>query len=240
VEPIPETMRVLRTQLERGDTNLAAGLQRISRSALKIVPECVGLSLASFSDGITYTLVSTRVDVASLDSVQYLDGGPCVESAHEGHSVVSDTKDVLSEDAWQLYARASAAAGIASSLTLPVRNRSDKVIGTVNVYGSTPDAFRGRVEEMAQAIGASAADAVANADLSFGTCLTARHAPEIFEDQYDIDLAVGMLSEFRRCDVSLARERIREAARRAGVTEGQVARTLRAAITDNWDEGDED
>ena len=70
----PGNRRVLVQQLERGDTNLAAGLQRISGDALKIVPECVGPSLASFVDGITYTLVSTSVDVASLDSVQHLDG----------------------------------------------------------------------------------------------------------------------------------------------------------------------
>ena len=231
MEPIPETLRVIRQQLERGDTDLSVALQQISRTAMSIVPECVGLSLASFVDGITYTLMSSSLDVATLDALQYLDGGPCVEAAHEAQSMVSDNTELLSEKAWQLYARASAAHGIASSLTLPL-NRKDVVIGTVNLYASTPDAFVGKEEEVAHAIGASAVDAVSNADLSFDTRRLAQKAPEIFEDQYDIDLAIGILAQSRGIDVSLARERIRDAARRAGVTEGQAARAVRAALLD--------
>lgn len=231
MEPIPETLRVIRQQLERGDTDLSVALQQISRTVMSIVPECVGLSLGSFVDGITYTLVSTSIDLATLDALQYLDGGPCVEAAHEAQRMVSDNTELLSEKTWQLYARASGAQGVASSLTLPLI-RKDVVIGTVNLYASTPDAFEGREEQVAQAIGASAADAVSNADLSFETRRVAQKAPNIFEDQYDIDLAIGILAQSRGIDVSLARERILDAARRAGVTEGQAARAVRAALLD--------
>ena len=53
-----------------------------------------------------------------------------------------------------------------------------------------------------------------------------------------LDLAVGLRSEFRKLDVSLARERIRAAARRAGMTEGEAARAVRAALTDGGDGAD--
>jgi GAF domain-containing protein len=234
VEPIPESLWVIRQQLERGDTNLSVGLRRISQEVVRIVPECVGFSLASLFDGITYTLVSTSLDVASLDAVQYLDGGPCVRAAHEGHTVESFDDDVLSEEEWQLYARSSAAQGVASSLTLPL-TRDGRVIGTVNLYASTTDAFGGREEELARAIGASAADAVANADLSFSTRVTAQRGPEIFEDENDIDVAVAILSDQQGIDAASARERLRDAARRAGVSEGQAARSVRAGLPDRTD-----
>lgn len=238
MEPIPETMHVIRQQLERGDTDLSVALQRLSRDTLEIVPECVGLSLASYSDGITYTLVATSLDVATLDAAQYVDDdGPCVRAALEGRAVTTDSSGALSERNWQVYAHVSTSQGVASSLTLPLR-RGDQVIGTVNLYASTPDAFKGREEQVARAIGAGAADAVANADLSFSTRLLAQKGPEIFEDQYAIDLAVGILAAFHGLDVTVARERIRQAARRAGVTEGQAARSLRAALLGGEDQQD--
>jgi len=235
MEPIPESLWVIRQQQERGDTNLSVWLRRISRQIERIVPECVGFSLGSFVDGITYTLVSTSLDVAALDAVQYLDGGPCVKAVHEGETI-ENINDALSEDEWQLYARSSAARGIASSLTLPLITRDGTVIGTVNLYAGTPDAFRGREERLARAIGASAVDAVANSDLTFRTRLTAQKGPQIFEDQYDIDIAIGILAQQRGIDVALARERLRRAARQAGVTEGEAARAVRAGLPDGADE----
>lgn len=229
MEPIPETMRVIRQQLERGDTDLSVALRRISRAVTAVVPECVGLSLASFRDGITYTLVSTSLDVALLDAAQYVDGGPCVSAAEEARAVTSDSVDALSEEAWQLYAQVSSEQGVASSLTLPLTS-GDAVVGTVNLYAATRDAFHGHEEEVARAIGTTASNAVANADLSFSTLLTARQAPQIFEDEYDIDLAVGILAQSRGIDVTLARDRLRDAARRADVTEGQAARAVRDAF----------
>jgi hypothetical protein len=109
-------------------------------------------------------------------------------------------------------------------------------MGTVNLYAGTPDAFRGRAERLARAIGASAADAVANSDLTFRTRLIAQSGPEIFEDQDDIDIAIAILAEQRGGDVTLARESLRQAARRAGVTEGEAARAVRAGLPDGADE----
>jgi GAF domain-containing protein len=229
VEPIPETRQVLEELVAEGDVAVAAVLLRMGRHAVEIVPECVGLSLALLEEELSFTLVASHEEIAALDAVQYLDGGPCVEAAHEGAVLQVDADDIEDEDRWQLYARASAAAGVASSLTLPIR-RDDRVVGTINLYASTPDAFVGRRDELAAALGGSAEDAVANADLSFSTRLAAAATPERMADQKDVDIALGLIAESQGVDIPLAQERLRLAAARAGITEGQAARAVRGVL----------
>jgi hypothetical protein len=80
-----------------------------------------------------------------------------------------------------MYTQASAAHGVASSLSLPLL-RVGGVVGSVNLYASTPDAFEGHHGDLADAWGSSPAAVVANADLSFATRLEAVEAPQRLVD----------------------------------------------------------
>jgi GAF domain-containing protein len=230
VKPIPETQQALDELSRGGDTEVEDTLLRMGRKAKRIVPECVGLSLASLQDGITLTLVATSDEIAVLDAVQYLDGGPCVQAAHEDQTLDVNADDLFSEDRWMMYAQASAAHGVASSLSLPLLH-AGRVVGSVNLYASTPDAFEGHHSDLAEVLGSSAASAVANADLSFATRLEAVEAPQRIVDQNDIDIAVGILSANQGVDIGTAQERLRQAAARAGITERQAARAVRGLLT---------
>ncbi len=230
MEPIPETREVLEEFISQGDPEVGVALLRMGRRAKQIVPDCVGLSLALLEDGLTFTLVATSDEIAALDAVQYLDGGPCVAGAHQDEAIASDDTEVTDEDKWRLYSQATAAAGVASTLTLPL-HRGERVIGTINLYAASPDAFEGHTEELATALGASAEDAVANADLSFRTRLEAAEAPTRLADQDDIDIAVGIISASQGVDIPTAEERLRQAAARAGITEGQAARAVRGVLS---------
>lgn len=225
MEPIPETKQVLDQLLYEGDPHLAASLLQMGRRAQEIVPECVGLSLGLLEEDLTLTLVASSAEIAFLDAVQYLDGGPCVEAAHDDRVVDVDIPQMVTEGDWQLYARASAAAGVAASLTLPIL-RAGTVVGSVNMYASAPDAFAGHHEELADALGVSARNAITNADLGFSTRLEAAQGPERLADQYDMDVALGLIAESHKVDITMARERLRQAAARAGITQGQAARAL--------------
>jgi GAF domain-containing protein len=147
-----------------------------------------------------------------------------------GHDNDSDdievaTEDHIDEGAWQMFARASAAAGIASSLTLSIEAHGH-VTGSINLYASRPDAFEGKHAALAQALGASAASAIANADLSFSTRMEATRAPERYADQNDVDIALAYICISQGVDIAMARERLRGAAARAGITVGQAARAV--------------
>jgi len=224
---VPETEKLLNRLISYGDTEVALVLMAMGRRAQQIVPECVGLSLGLVEEGLTFTLVASDAAVAGLDAVQYLDGGPCVAGTQDGETLQVTSQELMDEQRWQMYARATAASGVASSLSLPIET-DGRVIGGVNLYASTPDAFSGRHEELAAALGASAEGAMTNADLSFSTRLKAAQASQTFEEQTDVAIAVGIIAEQQGVDTATARERLREAAARAGITEAQAARTVKA------------
>ena len=229
VEPIPETLEALAELARQGSTDLVDLVLAMGRRAQRIVPECVGLSLALFEDGLTFTLAASDEEIAALDAVQYLDGGPCVGAAHDNETIQADPADLVDEERWRMYAQATAAAGVASSLTLPILH-DERVIGSVNLYAGTADAFVDHHDELAAALGASAGHAILNADLSFSSRLAAAEAPERVAEQYEIDRALGIISASQHVDIPAARERLREAAARAGITEAQAARAVRGLL----------
>lgn len=229
MEPIEETRAALDLLTSQGDPEVATALLRMGRRAREIAPACVGLSLGLLDEDLTFTLVATSEEIAAFDAVQYLDGGPCVKGAHEAERVEVRTEGMATEAEWLLYAQATAAAGIRSSLTLPVM-RHGRAIGSVNLYGATPDAFVGCHDALADALGVSAEITIANADLSFDTRLDALEAPQRIVDQDDVDIALGIIARSQKVDIPIAQERLRHAAARAGITEGQAARAVRGVL----------
>jgi GAF domain-containing protein len=124
-----------------------------------------------------------------------------------------------------LYAGTGAAAGVAGSLSLPLR-RNGRATGSVHLYASAPNAFDGHHEELAAIFGAWAPGAVTNADLSFRTRLEAAAAPGRAQDQQLLAQAYGWVAASQGIDVATARQPLKDAAERAGITEGQVARAV--------------
>jgi hypothetical protein len=225
VEPIPETVEALQELTRLGDRAIAGTLLRLSRDVERLVPDIVGLSLSLVKDDLTFTATATNGPVAELDGVQYLSGGPCHDALHDGrtHQFRGDRAD--DESRWQLFARATAAAGVESTLSLPILQDGRVVVG-VNLYASTPTAFDGHHEELAEVCGALAVGAVSNADLGFTTRFRAAEAPERLRDQNVIDRAVGVLMAARSITAEEAEQQIRQAAQRAGITDSQMARAV--------------
>lgn len=225
LEPIPETVEVLE-ELDPTDTQgLLARLSRLAARAQEIVPDLLGVSVSQLEEGLTFTLVATAAEIAVLDAVQYTAGGPCVQGAHTEQVLEFDNDDVLDEERWRLFAEATAARAVRSTLTLPVRG-GEGVVGTVNLYAASRRAFTGHHGALAEVFGAWAADAMANADLSFSTRSEAEAAPERVREQVDVDIAVGILAADLDVDVDVAEARLREAASRAGVRPARLAQEI--------------
>jgi len=226
MDPVPETAQVLDDLIKQGKPGLAIRLYRMADLAREVVPECVGLSLTLLDDDLTFTLVASDEVVAHLDAMQYLDGGPCPTSVEIGDVVETDMADLLDEGRWSLFARASATAGVASTLSLPLM-RDGRAIGGVNLYAATADAFQGRHDTVAEALGASADHAVTNADLSFTTRSQSVETRDRWTARADIEVALGIIMVRYDVEEAAARDRLRHAADRAGITEEQVARALK-------------
>ena len=226
MEPIPQTLAAI-DELDPAfdDGTLLDQLTRVAERAVSVVPELVGVSVASHEHGVTFTLRATAEEIANLDGVQYLTAGPCVDAFHEGQGIATTGDDLLDEDRWRTFAQATAAAGVRSTLTFPVLDRG-QVIGTVNLYAATDDAFTGKHDELARVFGAWAPGAVANADLTFSTRQLAEQAPEQLRQQALLDTAAGIVAVDHDLTVQEAHERLLDAARPAGVPLDSLARTI--------------
>jgi GAF domain-containing protein len=224
VEPVPETKRALE-HLSRTDSDLRQRLGGMADRVRDVVPECVGMSVAILDEALTFTLVATGEEIASLDALQYLGGGPCVDAVETGVAGAWRRADLLDEHQWQLFALGEAAAGVRSTLSLPITDGRRVVVG-LNLYAATDDAFEGHHDELAAALGAWAPGVVTNADLSFRTRAEATQAPGRIEDRDDVDRAIGVLAGRSGIDTNTAERRLREAAERAGVEVAAVARLI--------------
>src|SRR4051794_15984166 len=113
-----------------------------------VVPELVGLTVCVVHDWVVLTLAASSEQVAGLDAVQYLDGGPCLVEQDQLVAVETVVDTVADGDGRQLFAQAAAALGVRSTLLLPLVD-GDRAVGGVSLYASTADAFRGRHEDVA-------------------------------------------------------------------------------------------
>jgi GAF domain-containing protein len=216
MEPIPETQAALDRLSNEQDDDVRAQISRLAERARELVPSLAGLSLTQISEGVTLTYVASPSSAGTLDALQYVGGGPCEEAISRGGHVVVDHTQLLDEGRWQLFAQASAAAGVRSTLSLPIFSGST-VTGGVNLYGSRNDSFAGHHEELAELFGAWAEGAISNADLSFSSRLEALEAPGRIDDANTVSTAVGMLSETHQISTREAEDNLRQAAARAGV-----------------------
>lgn len=227
MEAIPETIEAIRNYgpfvVEHED--LLAELLSKAERVQALVPHCTGISLASNKDGISFTVVATAAEVAVLDAMQYVDSGPCVEAVEVDQVVEFDRDTFLGEDRWQLFAQATSALAVASTLTLPLRHGSD-VVGSVNLYASTHQAFTGHHQAIADIFGAWAPGAVTNADLSFSTRATAEQAPRRLREDIDIHVALAAIARAKNVDTDAAHCALREAAQRAGLHEAVLAKII--------------
>ena len=204
MEFLPDTQAALNEYLSLTDPDLAETLAAMGSSATRIVPDCVGLSLCLYTEDLTFTLVASNLVLAELDAMQYLDGGPCVDAVEENRGREESVPDMLDEERWQLFARASAAAGVASTLSLPIL-ADGRVMGGINLYASTTQAFVGHHQELADALGASAVGAVTNADLAFHSRERAARAPAQLRDQQITEVAVGIIAARDQLEIETAR-----------------------------------
>jgi GAF domain-containing protein len=232
VEPIPETSEAIDEfgPFDLGEDDLLAQLKDQARQVQDLVPDCVGISLASLEHGVSFTLVASSADIAALDGVQYLDGGPCVEGVKVERVLEYRDEELLGEAGWQLFAQATSAAGVASTLTLPIVV-DGQVAGSVNLYAASPHAFAEKHEAIAAIFSAWAPGAVANADLSFSSRGVAEQAPRLLYEELRIHVALGVLVAEQNIGIEMARERLRDAAQRAGTTEAAIAEALIAGTT---------
>jgi transcriptional regulator with GAF, ATPase, and Fis domain len=227
VKPLPETQAAIDrlSALLEGDQDLGRHLRAVSSVAEMLVPSLVGASVTVHIHGQPFTLTAVSEQLRTMDATQYLDGGPCVD-ALDGSPVVVD--DLLDEERWQVYRQTASDAGIRSSLSMPLRDSADEVIGALNLYATDPSAFAGQEQMFAEVFGVHVEELVKNADLSFMTRDWAEELPDRVEALEVTEQAVGVLVATQGWGPDDARSRLQDAAGRAGAPLDTVARAVLA------------
>ncbi|CUR59808.1 hypothetical protein NOCA1190105 [metagenome] len=226
MEFIPETLEAL-DELDAydDDADLHTQLTRVADRARDVAPGVVGVSVASRDHDVTFTLVATNDEIATLDAVQYLTSGPCVDAIDLGRGVATSPEGLMNEATWREFAVASAASGVRSTLTFPVL-RTGTVVATINLYGHAADTFVDKHHDLADVFGGWAPGAVANADLSFSTRVAAERAPLHLKETAVVDTATGILAARRGTTVAQARAHLDDAARHAMVPVARLAQVV--------------
>jgi len=207
------------------DTDLMEKLTTRANQAHAIVPECIGVSVESREMGLTFTLVATSDEIATLHAAQCPAGKPHGQASGTDPRFAATVEDVLTESAWRSASQASAAIGIRCTLSFPIME-GENAVGSVHLYGCSEDAFAGRHAALAEVFRAWAPGAVTNADLSFSTRAMAEQAPQLLRDEGKVAVATGILAAFNGTDVEEAQGRLEEASHRAGLTVNQLAEII--------------
>ena len=225
MEPIRQTRFALTEMSRLQDENLVARFTAMAQRTAGVAPDCVGMTLSYVRQGHAFTWAASSLDVAALDAVPYLDDGPCMRAMDRGDIVAVGNDDPLNEEDWRIFSRAENSVGVESTLSIPLLD-GDVVVGGVNFYGSTPTAFDGMHEQLAEEWGGWAGGAVTNSDLAMTAVRRAKETPQKLLDSYVTDQAVGMLMAVHQVGADTAAQRLRDAAARAGIHEVELARLL--------------
>lgn len=214
---LPETHDALVRLGETSEKDLVAAMVDAAEILRAVVPSCVGVSYSLLDEHLTFTVVATRRETDELEALR---------RPHEERGAgPGRVADVLDEQLWREQSTVAAEHGVRSTLTVPVVVHGT-LVGTVSVYAGEASAFDGREERVADAVGGSATDRTANADLAFRSLEEASSAPARLDERQTIDRALGAIGSSEHVPVDAARRILDEDAERIGITTVQAARTV--------------
>lgn len=199
-------------------------LQRTTELTRAVLGPPVEVSV-TLVDGEDATTPAATVEWAvRLDEAQYRRGwGPCLDSARSGHPIL--VADTSAEPRWPEFTDAARAAGVASSLSVPLPVQRH-VIGALNVYARERETFRDGRVEMAEQFASYAAVAIGNTALYLTSAKLAAQMQEAIASRAVIEQAKGILMALHRCDEDQAFGHLVSASQRSHKKLRDVAREL--------------
>jgi GAF domain-containing protein len=204
---MPAALRAL-VGIMLGDLARDSVLERVCEMTRSVLPTADDVSVTLVDRDAPRTAASTGPLATRGDETQYEFGeGPCLQALRSGAPVVAD--DVSSgavTERWPRYAPRAAAAGISSSVSVPLE--ADGSLGALNVYSTRPAAFDAVAIEVAAEI-ARYAGVVINAAVQVQRAQSlADQLQQALESRAVIEQAKGILMAQHHCDSDEAFERL--------------------------------
>jgi GAF domain-containing protein len=224
----PPDTDLSRAQQEADEADLHAGLNGVAsivagaRGVLDLLGEVAdfaaqaipgvdgaGVALVNPSPGTArvQTWATTAEFVREIDRVQYelINEGPCITCMESGRTTVSGS--LGSDKRWPRFGGRVARMGVHSALSLPLVV-GDQVIGAINSYANSRDAFGEHAVQLGSQFAGPAAVSVFNAQLLDRARERAQQLHHALASRAMIDQAVGILRSRSGCSAQDAFDRL--------------------------------
>ncbi len=185
--------------------DLDATLQRVAELALHEVDDCDMAGITLLRDGRPVTAVFTDPEALEIDAAQYDSGsGPCLDAFRTGE--ILRITDTIVETRWPEFCVQAAAAGIRSTLSLPLVV-GDTSLGALNLYSHAKNGF----SEHATALvfSAQAAVVLANSQAYWAAHHLSAQLEIALASRATIEQAKGILMATHGCTADEAFEMLR-------------------------------
>lgn len=206
------------------DRDFVDVLTDITQVARASMPGTEAASITLIRGERPYTAAYDGHLALEADELQYQRGyGPCVDAGRAGQVFVVD--DMRHEGRWPDYAQHAAAAGVGSSLSVPLPFQAS-TIGALNSYATEPHAFSEEDVALGEEIAAWVALAVANAEAAGRTVQELAQMREAMQSRASIEQAKGVLMERHKLTADQAFTLLTRASQHANVKLRHVADEL--------------
>jgi GAF domain-containing protein len=190
-ETLPADVLAELATIVLAEETLDTVLSKVVELTKQVVEGADEVSLTLARKGRAETAAYTGVIAMQADERQYgLDSGPCLDAGRGG--VILHIRDMRTETRWPDYTPHAARIGVLSSLSVPLPIQED-LIGALNIYSTTPEAFDQDDVRAGEAFAAYAAVAVRNAHTFASTAETAENLRTAMASRATIEQAKGIL-----------------------------------------------
>lgn len=211
-----------------GDDSDRAPFDALVRVAVERVPGARWASISVLREGRFVTAASTAQQAVRADALQYdIGSGPCVDAVLNDSLFV--TGQVSTDRRWSQWGqRAHAEVGVNSVLSQRLHLPAQAwVVGGLNIYSDTPDAFDGAAVAVALILATHGA-------MVLSQQLASRQAGNLskaLQSNREIGVAMGILMNQNRCTRQEAFEVLREASQNSNCKLAAVAAEVVATGT---------
>lgn len=206
---------------------VAEAHEEMTRIAVRALPPAEGASITTFVDGRATASAASDAWARDLDEMQYAEReGPCLDAARTGNTF--RIRDLTDEHRWPFYVPRAVRAGARSMVSLPLAAEG-RLIGALNLYSRSTDAFDAELVSAAEVIAAHVGLATQVAASFFANRDLAEQLRAAMESRAMIEQAKGIVMGARGCDEDEAFEALRTASQRRNVKLRDVAHEVVAA-----------
>jgi GAF domain-containing protein len=197
------------SKLSIGRLDLKDLLTQVAHFAVAAIPGAEGAGLTLMEKGHRDTIVASAPFVSEVDAIQYSIGeGPCITAVLDGRTVHSG--GLNSDTQWPRFGTLVAVLGVHSVLSLPLLILDRTVLGAMNIYAHTENAFDDQAVQIGEMFAVPAAIAVQNAQALAQTKRVTRQLQTALTSRAVIDQALGILMSRTGSTAEEAFSRLRE------------------------------